>query len=276
MKKLSLAAKINIGIQQKLSFSRLFGRICQSGQSSIGFFPGCSMSEYDVDLTLAVYRYLQDMFPDISLVTLCCAEPSRTLSTKKYQQYTGLLKQRLDDAGIKKLIVCCPNCQKNFTAFTDIEIIPLWEILAHNLPPQKPCYQGYPSFMLHDPCPCRHDTKTQDNIRNILDQLSFPYHEYQHTRDKTICCGKKDMLMIRDPQASKQILSNSINRSDNKHIISYCFSCIASFRSVGCIAIHILEAIFPANNGGDNVKRSLIRAWLNRLLLLKRVKKILS
>lgn len=82
--------------------------------------------------------------------------------------------------------------------------------------------------------------------------------------------------MIRDPQASKQILSNSINRSDNKHIISYCFSCIASFRSVGCTAIHILEVIFFANNGGDNVKRSLIRAWLNRLLLLKRVKNILS
>ena len=276
MKKLSLAAKINIGIQQKLSFSRLFGRICQADQSAIGFFPGCSMSEYDVDLTLTVYRYLQELFPGIALVTLCCAEPSRTLSTEKYQQYTSLLKKRLDKSGIKQLIICCPNCQKNFTALTGVEIIPLWEILAHNLPRQEHCYQEYPSFMLHDPCPCRHDTKTQDNIRSILDQLSFPYQEYQQTRNKTICCGKKDMLMVRDPQASQRILSNSINRSDNKHIISYCFSCITSFRSIGCTAIHILEAIFTTNDGRDNAKRSLTRAWLNRLLLLKRVKSILS
>lgn len=275
MKKLPLAAKINIAIQQKLSFSPLFGRVYQSGKSSIGFFPGCSMSEYDVELTLKVYSYLQELFPGIALVTLCCAEPSRTLSKNKYQHYSNALKQRLRDYGITKLIVCCPNCQKNFSALTDVEIITLWEILEHNAPAQTNYYQGYPLFMLHDPCPCRQEIKTQDNVRSILNRLNFPYQEYSQTKGKTICCGKKDMLMIREPQVSKQILTNCVNRSDNKHIISYCFSCITAFRSAGCTAIHLLEAIFTTNTGVDSAKRSLIRSWTNRLVLLKRVRKAL-
>ncbi len=269
-KQLPLTAKLNIALQQRLSFSPLFGRIYQPQPGSIGFFPGCSLCEYHQELALRVYRYLQELFPDIALVTLCCAEPSRALGEKTYRHYRRRLQQQLSAAGIKRLIVCCPNCQKNFAAGTDCQMTTLWEVLDQQLPPQKTNIAAEP-FMLHDPCPCRCDRPTQDHVRSILEQLHFPYQEYSRSREQTICCGNKDMLMLRDPQASRRLRDQSINRSDNRHILSYCCSCVTAFRAAGCQSMHLLEAVFP-DIAVSQAPRSLWRAWANRLSLLRRVK----
>ena len=272
-KPLSLTAKININLHQKLSFSPLFGKIFSAGGNT-AFFPGCSMAAYNTKLTLNVYHYLQKLFPGLALVTLCCGDPSRSLDKQAFVQRQQFLAEQFKRYHIQKLIVCCPNCQKNFTGFRDLEIIPIWQILAEHLPENKNCWQDFPSFMLHDPCPIRHDIQTQNKVREILTQIGFPYQEYTACRQKTICCGKKDMLMVRDRPTALKILAKSINRSPNKHIVSYCFSCVESFRSAGCQAIHLLEILFldQTSLSAKPSVNSLWRSWLNRYLLAHKVK----
>jgi Fe-S oxidoreductase len=249
---------------QFLSFSRLFGGKIEPGANV--FFPGCTMIGHSPELTIAVFEYLRGIYPGIAFSENCCAKPAMALSGGASGKYHRVLVHRLK--GARRVIVCCPNCASALKKLLDAKmVLSVWQVLEANMPELSEI--ALPPLVLHDPCPTRSDPAVQSAVRSVLKRADISFAEYPKdvTGPGTICCGKVNMTMALNPQKGRAMLSRALSREPAHSVLTYCFSCVDSFKSVGRESVHALECLFPTK-GSKNLRSkrgSAARVWFNRL-----------
>jgi Fe-S oxidoreductase len=168
--------------------------------------------------------------------------------------------------------VCCPTCAAALKHIPNLEIVPVWQVLLEHPPEPKNRNAGLPPLVLHDPCPARGDPRFYEAARTVLSRSGLAFAEYPANRDKTLCCGRVNMLMLRDPERGREMLLRRISQSPRRHVLTYCFSCADAFRSAGCGALHGLDYLFsPPEKIDLNLRESLAAAWRNRWTTARRI-----
>lgn len=245
--------KINIKTHQFFSFNKIFA-ILQKGENV--FWPGCAILSMGENITISTYELLKEQIPDLKMGTLCCGNPSLHIDGGlPYEKKKKYINEELRKAGVKRIYTLCPNCQNTLYDNCHCEIISAWVILDKAIP--KELYDFYKGrkLSLHDPCPVRAHLENPRAVRNILIKLGIDILEFENNKERTLCCGKKNMIMELDPEKGKKIFQVRANQAPSKSIVTYCASCADTFKSSGFEGIHILELLWQTETN---------KSWSNR------------
>lgn len=246
-----------VAVHQFLSFSPLFAK---SGKGESLFWPGCSAMKLGGDLILQVFLALRQSIPELCFSSWCCAKP--TFAVGNDAQKSKRNKQLIESfakSGVKQIYTLCPNCTITLSKFTEIKVIPAWELLAEYAKKNSIHTHIFQErFILHDPCTARNDAISQSAVREILRMRNISFAEFENCGKSTRCCGRKDMLFVTNPVASTKVLNKRIADTRGLPIVTYCESCVEAFRIGGHEAVHILEILF-----GNSVDRSTVNRIIN-------------
>lgn len=245
--------EIPVKNHQIMSFSKVFAH---SSNSKEVFWPGCAMLSLGSDINIKTYNLLKTKMPELGYSTYCCGKPS--LHINKGRDFS-VRKQMLNDLflknNIKKVYTLCPNCFGTMSDHCNVEIESAWGLIDELFPKDKLNILTGRQYAVHDPCPIIDDIGACDYIRNILNKLGAEILEFKSNRDKTICCGKKNMIMALEPEKGKKIFAQRAAQAPSKNIVSYCASCVDTFKQNSFNAHHILELLWQTKSNGS---------WINR------------
>ena len=78
------------------------------------------------------------------------------------------------------------------------------------------------------------------------------------------------MTLFLNPEKGREMLKRAISRGPRRDILTYCFSCVNSFKNADCRSIHGLELVFPLAKGTAPAE-SATRVWWNRWKTARRI-----
>jgi Fe-S oxidoreductase len=248
---------------QMLSFSKTFATM-QPGENM--FWPGCAMLSYGKELNMKVYKLLKTAIPDLTVSTFCCGHPSMHIDGgKDFRKRVDEIKTALDENGVKTIYTLCPNCYVTLSDYSQVQVKSVWSILD-NLTASEPLLGlAGRSFMLHDPCPINRDLVAADHVRSILKKRGATIVEFDRNREKTMCCGKKNMIMALEPSKGQKIFNVRASQVRADEVVSYCAACVDTFKDNGFQAYHLLELMFESPGK---------TSWLNRYLAVNGFRKV--
>ncbi len=242
--------------------------------SSVIFFPGCTLSATKSKITEKTYKHLSRFIPDLGIVLDCCHKPSHDLGkTERFHNRFSVIVNRLRSEGIKKIITACPSCLVTFQQYApDFTIGTVYEELAVN-PPANICQQDE-EMVIHDSCVTRHNGQLQDSVRQLTKLAGITITEVPHAREKTICCGEGASAMLVSPKLTKYWQTLRKQESGSKRVITYCAGCSATFHK-RINSNHLLDLIFDgrASNAHKEQQTRTPFTWLRRIQLKHRLKR---
>ncbi len=219
------------------------------------FWPGCALLNLDGEILNQTLEILRRAEPGIRLACGCCGQPTVFLLPDKAEGRRSKLMALLCQQGVKRIYTACPNCTLQLREFGELEIIPIWPVLAQHIRKEElNTAQG--RFVWHDPCPTRKEPDQQRAARALLSACGCDCCQPEHTGDCTRCCGNFHMLGATDPEKSKKMRRSRLSEfPEERTIVSSCEGCLGAFRSEGRDTCHLLELLFG---------RSKSRGWGNR------------
>ena len=239
-------------LHQGLSFSPALMKI---PEAEAVFWPGCALMNLDgaiLDKTMAVLRRHE---PEIQLACGCCGQPTVYLFPGKARIRKEKLVSLLKKHGVKRIYTACPNCTLQLRELADIEIIPIWPVLAEYVRKEDVTCAA-DAYIWHDPCPTRTEPDQQEAARKLLRISGCDCCQPEHTGCKTRCCGNFHMMAALDPEKSARMRRNRLAEfPEEKTIVSNCEGCLGAFRGEGRKTLHLLELLFGASKA---------RGWGNR------------
>lgn len=246
------SGNFGMAVHQTLGFSGLMMRI---PKTKAVFWPGCALMNLDAEILQKTLEILRRAEPEIRLAVGCCGQPTMYLFPKKLQKRQRKLRNLLKKQGVKRIYTACPNCTLQLKGLGNVEIIPIWPVLAEHLE-KADVETAEGSFVWHDPCPTRNDPAQQDGARKLLAISGCDYAEPEFTGSKTRCCGNFHMMRATDPEKSATMRRKRLeDLGDKRIILSNCEGCLDAFRSEGRETCHLLELLFG---------RTKSRGWGNR------------
>ncbi|MFR1710426.1 MAG: heterodisulfide reductase-related iron-sulfur binding cluster [Clostridium sp.] len=257
-----IKGEISIKTHQILSFSYIFAEL-PLGEDI--FWPGCSILSMGEDIVMNTYELLREQIPGLKLSTMCCGKPSLHINDgKPYEKRKQFLNEAFKKNNTKRIYTLCPNCQNTLSQHSDCEIISAWTVLDEAIPKEKyNIYEGK-KLSLHDPCPIREHLENTVAARNILSKLGVDILEFVNNREKALCCGKKNMIMTLKPEKGQKLFQIRAKQAPSKEIVTYCASCVDTFRQNNFEAYHILELLWETKTIGS---------WKNRYNTVKKIKR---
>lgn len=247
---------------QIMSFTNVFAYM-KSGENI--FWPGCAMLSFGKELNDAAYNLLKKKIPDLSISTFCCGNPSMHIyGGKDFGKRMKFIENALKKNGVKNIYTLCPNCYVTLSENTDLNVRSAWYLIDECFPEESRGVLNGTSFLVHDPCPIVKDIDASYYVRNILRNMGAEVLEFKNNGKNTICCGKKNMIMALDPKKGKAIFERRIAHCEPREVVTYCASCVDTFRDNSFTAHHVLELMFQINGK---------TSWINRYKAVKNFKK---
>lgn len=230
------------------------------------FFPGCSLPGARPQATWSLWERLRRTDPDLGIALGCCSKPSHDLGrhenfTLKFQR----LRQRLLEAGVRRVVVACPNCLKMFRGYgQEFETVTAWEVLAGEA---LPTVEG--DVVVHDPCPMRRETGAQDAVRQMLKGMDLELVRAKHRRLRTLCCGEGGAVMTTDPKLAKAWGSKLLAANKGRMVVTYCNGCAGFLAAAGMRAVHLADLLHDSQAAVRGESRPARSPWtyVNRLKL---------
>lgn len=247
---------------QLLSFNRIFATI-QAGQNI--FWPGCAILSLGSEITDKTYQLLKKKIPDLAYSSYCCGKPSKYIyGGKNYKKIEKSFHKLFKKNKIKNIYTLCPNCLVTLSDYKEINVQSVWSIIDENFPEEKYNILKGECYSLHDPCPIVNDIEAAVHVRNILTKLGVEVLEFKNNKEKTICCGKKNMIMALEPAKGKKLFELRASQAPSKKIVTYCASCRDTFKQNSFESKHILELLFQTEASSS---------WINRYKTVQVIKK---
>lgn len=228
---------------QSLAFSPLYSN---SRPAEAVFWPGCSAMKLEPGLMRQTFEAMTLEIPGLGYSSWCCAKPTIAIGTvnqkaKRERQLTEYFAVN----GIKKIYTLCPNCFQTLGSRSDVEVYSAWPILARFVEKQSSHATLFQErYIIHDPCASKNDQLSQQAARLILRHKGVAFDEFDCSGTMTRCCGRINMLFLTNPKASGKMLGDRLENAGPLPIVTYCESCVETFRGAGHPAFHILEVIF--------------------------------
>jgi Fe-S oxidoreductase len=231
------------------------------------FFPGCALPGTRPKRVEQVIEVLRQDIQNLGVVLDCCTKPSHDLGRMDYFSHSFTrIRNTLVEAGVKKVLVACPNCFRMFDQYGDgLEVQTIYELLAgHDFAALK--LQG--EVTVHDPCGVREQTQVHKAVRELLVTTGLSVMEMKHHGRKTVCCGEGGAVGYLNRDFAEAWTNIRAKEAAGTHIITYCAGC-THFLDRLTPTSHILDLLFEGRKtmaGKVRVTRSPF-TWLNRLLL---------
>lgn len=153
-------------------------------------FPGCGFPATRAKTVRRLFEALQAEIPDLGVALGCCMKPSHDLGRVAFfESHFGMLRENLLGAGVKRVITACPNCKKVFdTHGGEIQAVSAYTLLDTVEVASRKTDGG--TVVIHDPCPQRYDSVTQDAVRSLAGRASLTVEALKEERTTTLCCGE--------------------------------------------------------------------------------------
>lgn len=247
---------------QVLSFNKIFS---STGKGEDIFWPGCAVLSMGSELIDKTYKLLKTAIPGLSYSTSCCGKPSKHVNHgKDFSNRKKFLENIFKENGIKNIYTLCPNCFVTLDEFNEVNVKSAWHIIDEYFPESCKGILNGRQFSLHDPCPITNNIEVTEYIRSILYKMGAEILEFANNREKTVCCGKKDMLMTLNPEKGKRIFDLRASQAPSKNIVTYCASCKDTFKQNSFNSYHVLELLFQIETSSS---------WINRYRAVKKLRR---
>lgn len=205
------------------------------GKSAL--FPGCNFPSFYPGTT----RHLASLLEreaDMGIIFDCCGKPVAELGMRKQEEtIIKELDRRLEEAGVRELIMVCPNCYHFLKNRLHVQIVSVYEKLKELGMGQR--VRG--RKQIFPPCPDRGTLELLDQIRPFLTEEPDILGESQ-------CCGLGGCGAIREPELAKR-MSGQLGREGE--IAVYCASCGGNYARQGYETRHILTEILGTRESAD-------------------------
>jgi len=205
------------------------------------FFPGCALPGNHAQALSSLFHILQELIPAIGLVFDCCTKPSHDLGDQAYfQKMFNELCGILENHGVKKVLVACPNCHRIFREYgKQFEVQTVYEVLAET---EGLGGQFERAITVHDPCGVRNEESVQQSVRTLLKQQGLSLREMKHNRRKSFCCGEGGSAGFLRPDFAKTWTAKRVQEAKETTIISYCAGC-THFLGNSAETFHVLDLL---------------------------------
>lgn len=237
------------------------------------FFPGCALPGTRPRRVLQVVQILRQSIPALGVVLDCCTKPSHDLGRIDYFSHSfAALRDRLVQAGVRKVLVACPNCFRMFDQYGgELQVQTIYELLAdHDF--------GFAALdgevTVHDPCGVRNQPQVHEAVRALVSAAGVTNVEMKHHGTRTICCGEGGAVGYLNKDFAESWTNLRAEEAAGTRIITYCAGC-THFLGRLTPADHILDLLFA----GEKTLQGKVRpagsplTWLNRLLLKQKLRK---
>jgi Fe-S oxidoreductase len=217
------------------------------------FIPGCSLSSYSQELTLAVYHYLGELGEVDGLSLVCCGNILNfVLPHEERTRYAEALAARLVAHGVTSIITACPNCYQAYRGLVhdghlaELEVLAVSEVLvAQDIRFIPTAEVPFKSVCIHDSCPDRASGVFATSVRELFAEVELREMEHHHGRSR--CCGLGKLLPVRDPTSSARLMRGRLAEFDETEaecLITCCANCAQALRGAASPSYHYLELIF--------------------------------
>ena len=242
------------------------------------FFPGCSLPGTRPEVTLRMFRDLQNAVPALGIVLDCCAKPSHDLGRQAhFESVFGEMTGYLSDQGVKRVLVACPNCFKIFQHHGNgIAVQTVYEFIHAN-GFSAGSKNGGRKVGVHDPCALRNEAPVQKAVRGLLAEMGLKVIELKHHGRRTVCCGEGGMVGSVKPEFAKAWGAVRKREAEGRPMVAYCAGC-TGFLNRMSPTIHIADLLYrpeAALNEKLNLARAPFTYW-NRLMLKRRLRRELN
>ena len=255
---------------QKNSFRKVF---INTTESKRVFFPGCSLSANNPELVMK----LSELFKEsgIGFFSGCCASPSSISGDIELSNNNmKIIIDEMKSKGVEEVIVACSNCYMAFKNNKELEISSIYKVLNENNLIDFESIKNRNDFIIHDPCPTRHEDHIHQSIRELLTKANISFKEFEHNRRETACCGDGSMVSVLNKDISHIQLSKRVEDAKDKRIISYCQSCVSNFKKQLNASLHVLELLLEVDSYKEKENINTLKKWKNRYTISKYVNKL--
>ena len=238
----------------------------------IVFFPGCTLSGTRPKATNRIYELLQAKDATTGIVLDCCSKPSHDLGRQQHFEAMFFeLCKYLREAGVKKVIVACPNCYNVFSRYgKELQVAMIYEYLAEDEFIGKEKLSG--TVTVHDPCVFRTASGMHQIIRSIIRSNGLTIREMDHAGERTICCGEGGAVGCIVKNLPRQWGLLRRQEANGEPIITYCAGCAGKLNKF-TPTFHLLDLFLEPERmlaGKVSVSRAPF-TYLNRLRLKKQL-----
>ncbi len=237
------------------------------------FFPGCTLPGTRPKTTGRIYQQLQVNDAHIGIVLDCCSKPAHDLGRQQHFEAMFFeLCLYLTEAGVKKVIVACPNCYKVFAQYGQgLTVETIYQYLAAGGLTVKEKIGG--TVTVHDPCVIRTESAIHQAARSIIRSHGLTIREMDHAGDRTLCCGEGGAVACVAKDLSGQWGLQRRQEANGDLIVTYCAGCAGMLNGL-TPTVHILDLLFAPEQtlAGKMPVSKAPFTYLNRLRLKKSLK----
>jgi Fe-S oxidoreductase len=259
---------------ERIGDSDLFSLLRLPAGGETVLFPGCGLCASRPKTVRRLYTALRRVLPDLGVALGCCLKPSHDLGRADFfAARFGALRDRLVDAGVKRVLTACPNCNKVFMAHGGpLTVTTVYEVLAGALPDKTQSLgEAAGEVVVHDPCSQREGHEAQDAVRSLVRGCGLAVVEMPDRRGRTLCCGEGGMVKFVRPGLADRWTSMRVGQARGRTIVTSCAGC-AGFLGGAATVEHVLDGLFDSRPKGllrppfTYAARLLLKAWFSRVV----------
>lgn len=230
---------------ERIGGSDLFSflRLPEGGDTVL--FPGCTLPGTRPTTVKRLFHALQNEVPGLGVALGCCFKPSHDLGREDvFEERFGALLDRLQQAGVKRVITACPNCQRVFREYgAPVEAIPSTRLLAKS--GYNPIPLDGPPTVVHDPCPQRYDRETQQSVRDLAERCGMALEKTATQGAATRCCGEGGAVGFVRPDFVEAWTAQRVKMARGRRVVTSCAGCVG-YLGRQLDTVHILDAVFQS------------------------------
>lgn len=207
----------------------------------------------------------------------CCGAPLKWAG--RSEELADLKEEMLKEwraAGSPPVALACASCLDFFRSeLPEIEVLPVWEILASSALPKEATTLGR-SLYLHDPCAARGEEAARQSVRALLKALGQEFADLPMSGAEARCCGYGGLLSAANPGLGEKfardigselavegrgglgaseirpneigpdkLLPDGTPAEAREEFLAWCVMCRDRLAAVGRPALHLLHLLFP-------------------------------
>lgn len=212
------------------------------------FFPGCQLAGEPDSKIPEAYAFLREKLSGgVGLGLGCCGMPARWAGQyERFEEVIAAFKVQWEKLGKPRVITACSTCQEAFAlSAAEIPVVSLWRVLAEETGlPEAAGAAPQGAVAIHDPCTSRHDTASQNAVRELLKRRGVTIEELPLSKNMTQCCGFGGLADIAHTELAAVTTERRVAQSD-KDYVATCAMCRDRLAHYGKRTYHILDVLFP-------------------------------